>query len=55
VIEQYKGTVLLVEDNVELNEVNSRAFELRGYEVYAALTLEKARLHLIHILDSPKF
>ena len=47
--DQYKGTILLVEDNVELNDVNSRAFELRGYEVYAALTLEKARLHLLHI------
>jgi len=39
--------VLLVEDNDKLNDANSRALELRGYEVYTALTLEKARQHLL--------
>jgi len=38
-----KGTVLLVEDNEEINHTNSRALKLRGYEVFAALTLAEAR------------
>jgi len=46
-MEYYKGYVLLVEDNIELNDANSRALELCGYEVYAALNLEKARQYLL--------
>ena len=48
-MEPYRGSVLLVEDNEKLNETNARALELRGYEVYAALTLEEARLRLLQI------
>ena len=48
-METYSGSVLLVEDNADLNDVNSRALELRGYEVYTALTIEKARQHLLRI------
>ncbi|MDR3070137.1 MAG: response regulator transcription factor [Propionibacteriaceae bacterium] len=36
-------TVLLVEDNADLNTVNSRILKLRGYEVFTALTLREAR------------
>jgi len=38
-----KGTVLLVEDNTELNNNNSRSLKLLGYDVFAALTLSAAR------------
>ena len=40
------GTVLLVEDNAELNAANSRALCLRGYKVLTALTLSEARERL---------
>ena len=39
-------TVLLVEDNDKLNEINRRALENVGYTTYTALTLSKAREHL---------
>ncbi|MCL1786995.1 MAG: response regulator transcription factor [Defluviitaleaceae bacterium] len=48
-MEQHKGIVLLVEDNVDLNRANARALELRGYEVYTALTIDVARRHLLSI------
>lgn len=41
-----KGTVLLVEDNTELNANNARALNMRGYAVYPALTLAEARVWL---------
>lgn len=41
-----KDTVLLVEDNVELNANNARALKMLGYEVYPALTLAEARVWL---------
>ena len=37
------GTVLLVEDNPDLNSVNRRALELRRYSVHVATTLAEAR------------
>ena len=40
---ELKGTVLLVEDNAELNNNNTRSLKLLGYEVFAALTLSAAR------------
>ena len=40
-MKQGKGKILLIEDNVDLNDANSQALELQGYEVYVALTLEK--------------
>jgi len=45
-MELYKGRILLVEDHIELNDANSRALEFCGYEVYTALTLQKARKYL---------
>jgi len=45
-MEGYSGSVLLVEDNIELTDANARALELKGYEVYTTLTLEKARQKL---------
>ena len=39
-------TVLLVEDNEKLNEINRRALESAGYNVLTALTLAEAREHL---------
>ena len=39
-------TVLLVEDNKDLNNINSRALWLSGYRVLTALTLAEAREHL---------
>ena len=39
-------TVLLVEDNKDLNNINSRALRLSGYRVLTALTLAGAREHL---------
>ena len=36
------GTILLVEDNIELNIANSRALKLRGYTVLTAENLTKA-------------
>ena len=38
-----KGTVLLVEDNIGLNDANAQALKLRGYSVLAAENLAKAR------------
>lgn len=38
-----KGVILLIEDNAELNDSNSRALRLRGYDVLSALTLKDAR------------
>jgi len=46
---EYKGSVLLIEDNVELNDANSRVLELCGYEVYIASTLEQARQKLLWV------
>ena len=48
-METYRGSVLIVEDNIKLSEANSRALELRGYGVYTAFTLEKARTFLMQI------
>lgn len=45
-METCKGTVLLIEDNVDLNEANAQALQMAGYETYTALTLEKGR-HLL--------
>jgi len=45
-MEIYKGSVLLVDDDVQFNHVNSRALELAGYDVYTATTLEKASWYL---------
>jgi DNA-binding response OmpR family regulator len=39
-------TVLLVEDNLKLNEINRRALEKEGLTVLTALTLAEARAHL---------
>ena len=39
-------TVLLVEDNDALNEINRRALEVAGHRVLTALTLVQARAHL---------
>ena len=39
-------TVLIVEDNKNLNEINCRALRLEGYKVLSALTLEEAENHL---------
>jgi DNA-binding response OmpR family regulator len=39
-------TILLVEDNVKLNEINRRALEKEGLTVLTALTLAEARAHL---------
>jgi DNA-binding response OmpR family regulator len=41
-------TILLVEDNEDLNEINRRTLEREGYEVLTALTLAAARAHLSH-------
>jgi len=38
-----QGTILLVEDNVDLNNANRRTLELRHYSVHAAFTLAQAR------------
>ena len=48
-MELHKGTVLLVEDNIELSAANSRALELRDYKIYTAFTLKKARQYLMWI------
>lgn len=39
-------TILLVEDNEELNEINRRALVLKGYSVLSAKTLGEAREYL---------
>ncbi|MDR0905206.1 MAG: response regulator transcription factor [Oscillospiraceae bacterium] len=39
-------SVLVVEDNKQLNDINSRALRLEGYEVFSALTLAAARAYL---------
>jgi len=41
-----RRTVLLIEDNEKLNEINRRALENEGYEVLTAHTLAAARRHL---------
>ncbi len=46
---KYKGKVLLVEDNKELNTGSARALTMMGYEAYQALTLAEAREHLAKI------
>lgn len=38
--------VLLVEDNMHLNKINSRALKMAGYQVLTAMTLKEAREHL---------
>ncbi len=43
---EYKGTVLLVEDNVELNANNVRALRMLNYTVHPVLTLAEARAWL---------
>lgn len=43
---EHKGTLLLVEDNIDLNTANSRALRMRGYEVFTAQTAAQARGHL---------
>jgi len=43
------GLILLVEDNADLNESNSRVLTRRGYEVQSALTLAEARLKLAEV------
>jgi len=40
------GTILLIEDNVDLTTANRRALELRNYAVHTALTLAEARERL---------
>ena len=47
---QNRGTVLLVEDNEKLNELNRRVLEGEGYEVWTALTLAKAREQLLRFV-----
>ena len=42
-----RRTVLLVEDNKKLNEINRRALENKGYEVLTAFTLAQARERLV--------
>jgi DNA-binding response OmpR family regulator len=37
------GVILLAEDDIDLNNANRRALELRRYTVYTALTLAEAR------------
>jgi DNA-binding response OmpR family regulator len=39
-------SVLIVEDNIQLNDVNRRALELQGCAVYTAFNLAEARAHL---------
>lgn len=39
----FRGIVLLVEDNAELNANNNRALKVHGYCVHSALTLAEAR------------
>ena len=46
---QNRKVILLVEDNVKLNDANSRAFKLSGYEVHTALTIAEARAALTRI------
>jgi len=41
-----EGTILLVEDDKDLNDANSRALWLRGYDVRTAMTLAEARERL---------
>lgn len=41
-----KGTILLVEDNAELNANNARTLSMLGYAVHPALTLAQARAWL---------
>ncbi|MCL1877447.1 MAG: response regulator transcription factor [Defluviitaleaceae bacterium] len=43
----HNGTILLVEDDKDLNNANRRALELKRYAVHTALTLAEAREHLI--------
>jgi len=45
-METYKGSILLIEDNIELNEINLQILEMYDYDVYTAHTLDKARKYL---------
>jgi DNA-binding response OmpR family regulator len=46
---KHNGTILLVEDDTDLNAANLRALQLRKYNVLTALTLQQAREHLTKI------
>ena len=39
-------TILVVEDNKQLNDINCRALQTEGYLTLSALTLAEARMHL---------
>jgi len=43
------GIILLIEDDVDLSAANRRALELRRYTVYAALTLDEAKVWLTEV------
>ena len=43
---QLQNTVLLVEDNKDLNDANTQALQMRGYTVFSAETLAEARARL---------
>jgi len=45
-MQENHGVILLVEDNVDLNNANRRALELRHYTAHAAFTLAQAREYL---------
>jgi len=45
-MEVYKGSVLLIDDDIQLNDIHARALESKGYDVYTATTLEKAHWYL---------
>jgi DNA-binding response OmpR family regulator len=45
-------TILFVEDNIKLLEINRRMFEMRGYSVLTASNLNEAREILSHINET---